>query len=91
MKVGDITLSFSYTDLPPKTRSASIERSLKRSLISREDYSFLFLLLLLAVVHFSAAGYLNTIEIKKLEHIEVMAQMPQSLYSNLRSARSRKR
>lgn len=77
MKVGDITLSFSYITLPPKERAAGVERSLKKSLISREDYSFLFLLLLLAVVHFSAAGYLNTVEIKKLDHIEVMAQMPE--------------
>lgn len=77
MRVGDITLSFSYADIPLKTRSANIERSLKKSLVSREDYSFLFLLFLLAAVHFSAAGYLNTIEIKKLEHIDVMAQMPE--------------
>lgn len=77
MKVGDITLSFSYNELPSKVRPAGIERSLKRSLISKEDYSFLLLLIVSAAINFSIAGYLNTVEIKKLEHIEVMAQMPE--------------
>lgn len=77
MKVGDITVSFSYNELPSKVRPAGVERSLKRSLISKEDYSFLLLLLVSAAINFSIAGYLNTVEIKKMEHIEVMAQMPE--------------
>lgn len=77
MKVGDITLSFSYNELPSKVRPAGVERSLKRSLISKEDYSFLLLLLVSAAINFSIAAYLNTIEIKKQDHIEVMAQMPE--------------
>lgn len=77
LKVEDITLSFSYNELPSKVRPAGIERSLKKSLISKEDYSFLLLLLVSAAINFSIAGYLNTVEIKKLEQIEVMAQMPE--------------
>lgn len=78
MKVGDITVSFSYKEAPLRKKIGnSIDRSLKRSLISKDDYSFLLLLLVSAAINFSIAGYLNTIEIKKLEHIEVMAQMPE--------------
>lgn len=48
-------------------RSGQIDKSLRKQLISREDYPFFLILLISAIVHLSAAGYLSTIEIKKIK------------------------
>lgn len=78
IKAEDVTFVFSYKEAPLRKKTGNnIDRSLKRSLISKDDYSFLLLLLVSAAINFSIAGYLNTVEIKKLDHIEVMAQMPE--------------
>lgn len=48
-------------------RSGHIDKSLRKQLISREDYPFFLILLISAMIHLSAAGYLSTIEIKKIK------------------------
>lgn len=78
IRLGDATLSFIYTEAPRKeNKSRRVERSLKKNLIARENYAFLLILLISAAINFSAAGYLNTIEIIKVEHTEVLKNIPQ--------------
>lgn len=78
LRIGDTTLSFSYKEVVvAEKKKKKIDPSLKKSLISRENYAFLFILLISAAINFSVAVYLNTIEIKKVEHTEVLKNIPQ--------------
>lgn len=48
-------------------KNVEIDRSLRKPMIAKEDYPFLLILLMSAIIQFSAAGYLSTIEIKKVK------------------------
>lgn len=78
LRIGDTTLSFSYKEVvAAEKKIQKVDPSLKKSLISRENYPFLLILLISAAINFSVAVYLNTIEIKKVEHTEVLKNIPQ--------------
>lgn len=78
LRIGDASVSFSYKEVAAAEKKIrKVEASLKKNLVSRENYPFLFILLASAVINFSLAAYLNTIEIKKVEHTEVLKNIPQ--------------
>ena len=71
LQIGDIALIFGYKEiLIPEKQTVTLDRALRRPLISREDYTFLLILTLTALINFSAVAYLNTLKIRKAEPIE---------------------
>ena len=71
LQIGDLTLTFGHKDIIiPEKQTVVLDRALRRPLISREDYTFLLILTLTALINFSAVAYLNTLKIRKAEPIE---------------------
>ena len=71
LQIGDLTLTFGHKDIiTPEKQTVVLDRALRRPLISREDYTFLLILTLTALINFSAVAYLNTLKIRKAEPIE---------------------
>lgn len=71
LQIGDIALIFGHKEIIiPEKQTATLDRTLRRPLISREDYTFLLILTLTAIINFSAVAYLNTLKIRKAEPIE---------------------
>lgn len=80
LTINDSTLTFGYKEiiLPEKRKKEKIDRSLKKPLINKEDYSFLTIFVITVIINFSMATYLNSIEIKKKEDpLEAIKKMPQ--------------
>ncbi len=74
---GDMTITMGYREeARPQAVAVRIDGSLKRAWISREDYSFLTLLVIFALVHFATVNILHTIEISKPEPITAIKKMP---------------
>lgn len=84
-----LSLSFNYADaakitkgkhLPkakrPRIKYERIDKSLRKKLIEKEDYVFYYLSLALSFVAIAAMGLLSTVEIKKIDDIEVLRKMP---------------
>src|SRR3989338_1745540 len=80
VNIGNISLTFGYKEIiipsKPKIEAVKLDRSLKRPLIAREDYSFLLILSLSAIIQFTTAGYLSTLEIKKKDPLQSIKDMP---------------
>ncbi|MEK7680337.1 MAG: hypothetical protein AAB356_09100, partial [Deltaproteobacteria bacterium] len=75
LSLGQCDLSFGYREFEAAVRApvavaATIDKSIKRPLITKEDYNFVFFLAAFFVLQFSAALYLRTIEIKKKDPVE---------------------
>ena len=71
LQIGDLTLTFGHKDIiTPEKQTVVLDRALRRPLMSREDYTFFFILTLTALINFSAVAYLNTLKIRKAEPIE---------------------
>lgn len=77
----DLTLTFGYKEvsIPKKEKNEKIklDKSLKKPIISRENYSFYLIFILSFLIHFSLAGYVSTLEIKKKDHLEALNKIPQ--------------
>jgi len=77
LTIGEHTITFGYRDRAiPERKPEKIDSSLKKSFIGRENYSFLSILSLSLIIHFSAVGYLNSLEIKKEEPIDAINKIP---------------
>jgi TonB family protein len=78
LTIGDHTLIFGYRDRAiPERKHEKIDNSLKKPFIGRENYSFLLILFFSIVMHFSAVGYLNSLELKNEKPIDAIKSMPQ--------------
>lgn len=76
--IGGITLEMGMRSMAVEGFVASavpIDPTLKRSWISREDYSFITVLIASAIIHFATVSILNSIEIKKPPPAEAIKQM----------------
>lgn len=80
LSLGQCDLSFGYREFEAAVRApvyaaAAIDKSIKRPLITKEDYNFVFFLAAFFVLQFSTALYLRTIEIKKKDSVEALKHM----------------
>ncbi len=76
LKVGDFTLLFNFERIKKKKRGELEAVLPKRSWIAKDDRQFMLFLLVAATLNFSMAGYLRTVEIKKVEQVEALKNMP---------------
>lgn len=69
LKIDGLTLSFARKEIiipeKPKKKVIKLPREFKRHLISKEDYLFIGILIVSALIHFVTADYLGNIEVKK--------------------------
>ncbi len=80
LSLGQCDLTFGYRELEAEARApvaviAAIDKSIRRPLITKEDYNFVFLAIAFFVLQFSTAAYLRTIEIHKKDSVEALKQM----------------
>lgn len=78
LSLGQCDLSFGYREFEAAIRApvaVAIDKSIKRPLITKEDYNFVFFLAAFFVLQFSTALYLRTIEIKKKDSVEALKYM----------------
>ena len=67
--IGGLSFSFKRKEIlvpkKPKEKRVKLPREFKRHLISKEDYVFIGILIVSALIHFLTADYLGDIEVKK--------------------------
>lgn len=78
LSIGEYTFTFAYKEKPVKEKRVErVERSLKKPLLARDDYGFLFIAIVSIAINFAIAGYLHTVKIRKKDSLEALKELPQ--------------
>lgn len=77
ISTGGLTLRLAYREITvPDKRAVKVDAAFRKAWISKEDYPFISVLVLSAVIHILTVAYLNTREIKKAKGIAAIEKIP---------------
>ncbi|MBI5560803.1 MAG: hypothetical protein HY883_05970, partial [Deltaproteobacteria bacterium] len=78
VSTGGLTLRLAYREITvPDKRAVKVDAAFRKAWISREDYPFISVLVVSAVIHILTVAYLNTREIKKSKGIAAIEKIPE--------------
>lgn len=73
----DLSITFGYREKPRVVKKrAIVDRSLRKQLITTEDYAFIVILAIVYILGSSFAAYLSTIKIAKKDSAQAIQAMP---------------
>lgn len=77
VKSADVSITFGYREKPRLVKKrAIVDRSLRKQLVTKEDYAFIAILAIVYILGSSFAVYLSTIKIAKKDTAQAIKAMP---------------